>query len=132
MPDYFTRAEAEALLPRLDPLLRELRDLRAELRQVEERLGELQARMRGNGHALQGEFGQLRTSAGTLVQGINERVRQIHAWGVLVKDIETGLVDFPARRAGQDVYLCWRLDEPGVAWWHTIEGGFAARQPLED
>lgn len=132
MPEYFTRAEAEALLPRLDPLLRELRDQRASLRRVEERLGELQARMRGNGHALQGEFGQMRAAAAALVQGINEGVRQIHQWGVVVKDLEMGLVDFPALRAGQEVYLCWRLDEPSVAWWHPMDGGFATREPLED
>jgi hypothetical protein len=51
--------------------------------------------------------------------------------GVLVKDLEMGLIDFPAQREGQEILLCWRLDEPRIAWWHTLEGGFGARQPLD-
>jgi hypothetical protein len=48
-----------------------------------------------------------------------------------VKDLETGLVDFYAERDGESVFLCWQFGEPSVAYWHPIEGGFAARQPIE-
>lgn len=132
MPRFFTRAEANALLPRLDPVLVELRDLRAELSTEEDELGKLRQRMLGNGHGLQGDLTRHRARAAEIVAAINERVRQINGWGVLVKDLEMGLVDFPTQRDGEEVYLCWRLGEPRVAWWHTIEGGFAAREPLED
>jgi hypothetical protein len=132
MAEYFTRAQAEALLPQLEPILLELRELRAELADIEEKVEALQLRMRGNGHEHQGEMAQLRERAATLIEQVNERVHRINELGVLVKDLQMGLVDFPARREGREVYLCWRLGEPRVAWWHTIEGGFAARQPLDD
>ena len=51
--------------------------------------------------------------------------------GIELKDINTGLVDFLAERDGRDVYLCWRYDEPTVAFWHDLEAGVAGRQPLE-
>jgi hypothetical protein len=132
MAEYFTRAEAEALLPHLDPILRELRDLRSQLHGVEQQLEALQVKMRGNGHTHQGELAQLRTAAATHIAAINECVRRVSAYGVLVKDMEMGLVDFPARRQGHEIYLCWRLGEPHVAWWHPIEDGFAGRQPLDE
>lgn len=132
MPQYFTRADADALLTQLEPIMQELAQLREALREVEARVEALQLRMRGNGHAHRGELAQLRQDASTLVESINERVHRVNEWGVVVKDLETGLVDFPSRRDGQEVYLCWRLGEPRVAWWHPIEGGFAGRQPLDD
>jgi len=52
--------------------------------------------------------------------------------GCVLKDWKTGLVDFPAVREGQHVWLCWRLGEPAVAYWHSLEGGFAGRQPVGD
>jgi hypothetical protein len=129
---YFTRDEAEALLPRLEPMLRELRRLRADLTTAEQQIEALLVKMRGNGHAHQGELAALRARAADLTGTINERIRAINQLGVLVKDLEMGLIDFPARRAGHDILLCWRLDEAHIAWWHTLEGGFGARQPLED
>ena len=132
MPQYFTRAEADALLPQLEPILRELTELREALREVEGRVEALQLRMRGNGYAHRGELAQLRQDAAELVEAINQRVHRVNELGVLVKDLETGLVDFPSLRDGQEVYLCWRLGEPRVAWWHPIEGGFAGRQSLDD
>jgi hypothetical protein len=50
--------------------------------------------------------------------------------GVVVKDLETGLLDFPTERDGEVVFLCWRYGEPSVAHWHSLDAGFAGRQPL--
>jgi hypothetical protein len=132
MPTHFTRAEAEALLPRLEPLLIELRDARASLRTADEEMDTLLAKMRGNGHAQQADLAQLRARIADLGATLQRGLRRIDRWGVLVKDLETGLIDFPTLRGGREVLLCWRLGETGIRWWHTIEGGFAARQPLED
>ena len=132
MPTYFTRDEAEALLPRVRPLLAELRDLHQRLSPVQTEIAELLLRMRGNGHAHQTELAELRESAQRLTDAIQERVRLLTHWGVLVKDLSTGLVDFPAQREGREVYLCWRLGEPRIAWWHYPEDGFAGRTPLGD
>jgi hypothetical protein len=58
-------------------------------------------------------------------------VEELALLGVQVKDAETGLLDFPARREGEDVLLCWRLGEDEVAWWHGLEEGFAGRRPID-
>ena len=57
-------------------------------------------------------------------------IGEIQAMGVLVKDLDTGLVDFPGQRAEQDILLCWQLGEDEVAFWHGLEDGYAGRQPL--
>ena len=57
-------------------------------------------------------------------------LEQINGWGIVIKDVDTGLVDFPHLRNGNEVYLCWRLGEPEVGYWHDIDSGFAGRQPL--
>ena len=129
---YFTRDEAEALLPELEPVLRELRELRAQLVETERAIEALLVKMRGNGHAHQGELAGLRTTSRETIAAIETRVRQINEQGVQVKDLEMGLIDFPAHRDGEVVLLCWRLGEPRIGWWHSMEGGFAARQPLEE
>jgi hypothetical protein len=65
-----------------------------------------------------------------IVQDANKILEQIHAWGCRVTDVETGLVDFPARVDDHDVYLCWRIDEPEVQFYHGLEEGYAGRKPL--
>ena len=52
--------------------------------------------------------------------------------GIVVRDIDRGLIDFPALIDGEEVYLCWQLDEDGISWWHDLESGFGGRRPLDD
>jgi hypothetical protein len=61
---------------------------------------------------------------------IDALVRAINATGAILKDVNTGLVDFLAVRDGREVYLCWRYGEPEIQYWHELEGGFAGRQPI--
>jgi hypothetical protein len=58
-------------------------------------------------------------------------VAELTRLGVQVKDPDTGLVDFPARRGGEDVLLCWQAGEDAVSWWHDLESGFAGRRPID-
>lgn len=133
MPDHFTREEAEELLPRVEPLLRELRTLARSLTDVLEEYTALHEKMRGNGHSHIQQYQALRERIGELRADIEARLQAITDLGVLVKDIESGLIDFPSRREGHEVYLCWRLGEgERIGWWHEVEAGFAGRQPLED
>jgi hypothetical protein len=100
----FTRSEAEALLPRVRPLLE---DLRRRKRTYDAR------------------------PSAPLASEIEALFRELQELGVEVKDIESGLVDFRTDRNGEEVYLCWRLGEGDrIAWWHTLDGGFRARRPL--
>lgn len=132
-PHYFTRAEAEALLPRVEPLLIELRALADELTTALEAYATLQEKMRGNGQGHAQQYRALRERIGELRADLESKLREIGALGVLVKDIESGLIDFPSLRAGREVYLCWRRGEgTRIGWWHEVEAGFAGRQPLED
>ena len=63
---------------------------------------------------------------------LTEELERIRALGGAVKELDTGLVDFPGRRDGEDILLCWRLGEKRVGFWHTLEGGFAGRRPLDE
>jgi hypothetical protein len=71
-----------------------------------------------------------RPAARALIEELDGLVREIEETGAHLKDVELGLVDFPAERDGEIVYLCWQSGEPEVAFWHRVEDGFAGRQPL--
>src|SRR5579884_816496 len=125
----FTVEEARALVPRLRPMLRRLQQQRRELAEEQQALEHLTAAMRGNGHANEARRREQR--AGELAAGIRSGLRRITALGIEVKDLDSGLVDFPSLRDGRVVYLCWRVDEPTVAYWHELDAGFIGREPLE-
>lgn len=132
MSRYFTRAEAEALLPLVEPKLREIQRLRAELTALEERQVEVRARVFGNGHQPPGESQALDQEMARVTEEIGALIVELAELGIEVKDLETGLIDFLALRDDHPIYLCWRLGESRIAWWHEIEAGFAGRQPLTD
>ena len=71
-----------------------------------------------------------RPAARVLVEELDAVVQEIEASGVHLKDVQLGLVDFPAEIDGEIVYLCWQFGEPEIAFWHRIEDGFAGRRPL--
>lgn len=131
-PKHFTRQEAEALLPTVEPLLKDIQRWRGELESLAERLAEQRARSLGNGHTRSADEDNPQVAAHELELRIRASVEQILALGIEVKDLETGLIDFPALRDGRTVYLCWRLGEDRIAWWHEVDAGFAGRTPLEE
>jgi hypothetical protein len=67
-----------------------------------------------------------------IVDQMQASVARIDAWGITLRDIESGLIDFPALASGRQIWLCWRLGEDGVDWWHRIDEGFASRRRLAD
>jgi hypothetical protein len=130
MSRLFTHAEAEHLLPLLTDLLTELRDQVTELEAVRARLEALPDTARRNGHAV--TAATLERQAAERVNTIRDLIARVEGLGVEIKDARTGLVDFRALREGRVVYLCWRLGEPSIAYWHELDTGFAGRQPLQD
>ena len=132
MTEYFTRAQAEALLPRLTASLRQMQRLRADLADCERELHDTQTRISGNGHLPLDDLGELPALANDLAQRIAECAREIAESGALVKDLDMGLLDFPALREGREVYLCWRLGEERIGWWHEVDAGLSGRRPLDD
>jgi hypothetical protein len=59
-------------------------------------------------------------------------INQVKEMGVIIKDVDKGLCDFPYMRQGRVVYLCWQLGEESISYWHDIETGFSGREPLDD
>ena len=129
--ELFTLEQAEAMLPQVcDELLamqackRELDDLRTDLVHVAET-------STGNGHVKDEDgLGKKRRRAEALVDDLNQRLARINGWGIELKDIDQGLIDFPSSRAGRTIYLCWRLGEERIGWWHEVDAGFAGRQSI--
>lgn len=131
MPRYFTVAEAEALLPDLQPLLERLRELHRQLGAIEQERLAAHWQARHNGPVRpDGPGASSAAEHEQVVDEMNRLLHRVHALGAEVKDLELGLVDFPHVREGRVVYLCWKLGEPRVAWWHELEAGYAGRQPL--
>ena len=71
-----------------------------------------------------------RPAARLLVEELETVVEEIEGTGAVLKDVQLGLIDFPAERDGEEIYLCWQFGEPEVAFWHRHDEGFAGRQPL--
>jgi hypothetical protein len=119
----FTLDQANALLPRLRPLLERLQEVQGRLAD-RELLQRLRTAAAGNGGGVAArqamstgdEFGRI--------------TAEIESLGVVVRDPSSGLVDFPAERDGQAVFLCWRVGEDEVGHWHDRDSGFMGRQPL--
>ena len=132
MPDYFTRDEAESLLPRITPVLREIQRLRHAQTAHDEAVAADRAKVLGNGHMPPDKLRRAPARKRRRRTAYCSPRARLSELGILLKDLDTGLIDFPTLRDGREVYLCWRLGEPHIAWWHEIETGFAGRLPLED
>jgi hypothetical protein len=127
----FTPDEANAALAELRPIAERMVVHRRTLAQAQIRQAELVTRIAGNGGDI--TPGEVRAAAEAVAKeadGIAECVRLLDDAGVQVKDLDEGLLDFPARKDKEDVLLCWKVGEPVVAYWHSLEEGFAGRKPL--
>ncbi len=131
MPQLFTREEAELLLPQLTPLLRELQGVWEELVDATTASALLRQRMIGNGHIHFDDLTALTQRVEAKRQQVADLVSRIRAFGCELKDPRIGLIDFPSQMFGRVVYLCWRLGEPRIGWWHDLDSGFQGRQPLD-
>jgi hypothetical protein len=128
---YFTVAEANARLPLVRAIVQDIVALAQDLRERHERLARVQPPPRGAiGEAYQEELCHAQAEFDRQQERIGEYERELRDLGVELKDPYTGLVDFPARLDDREVYLCWRLGEAEVSYWHDLEAGFAGRQRL--
>jgi hypothetical protein len=125
---YFDLSAANARVVDLRPLLVALRDDRDAVASSQERL----ERMRASDDDQHTELAREQERLTLVVRRMASTVRQIDAWGITLRDIGSGLVDFPALANGRPIWLCWRLGEADIAWWHELEAGVAGRKPLID
>lgn len=130
-PRRFSPAEANALLEQVRPLAEALVAHRRALLEARARRGELALRIAGNGASLDpAEVVEIDRRVAAEVAGVARSANAIHALGAVVKDADTGLVDFPALVEGREAYLCWQLGEAEVGFWHGVDEGFGGRKPL--
>ena len=130
-PRVFTPDEANAALSELRPLVEAMVEGKRALDDAQERRDDIAQRIAGNGGGIPpAELGALEAAVEDAAKTLAGTIGEIQEMGVLVKDLDTGLVDFPGKRGGQDILLCWQLGEDEVAFWHGLEDGYAGRQPL--
>lgn len=125
MPRYFTLEQATDALEKIRPMMEEIQSIRKEILARQPEVWPVIERAAGNGG----------NRAASLLafdfERLDDLVHQIMDTGAVVKDLDSGLVDFPALREGHEVYLCWRQGEERIDFWHEKDAGFAGRQPIQ-
>ncbi len=120
---HFTVEQANTALARVKPLLQRLRDAR-------DLLTDEEAHAALNDAAPTNGGGDAGTQVGEAFLEVRRLLLALQEAGLVVRDIERGLIDFPAILEEREVYLCWELGEDEVAWWHEIDSGYRGREPL--
>jgi hypothetical protein len=133
MSKRFTLAEAQALIPRVELLLRAAIEAKVSYEETEREIHSFQERVMMMGgvavdrdRAL--ESRSRRDAAASQLRAAVEEVQEI---GCLIKDLDIGLIDFPTNYHGNEVYLCWKLGESDIEFWHGVEEGFRGRKPID-
>ena len=123
---FFSLEEARRLIPTLEPLVGRLVSLSGQLEKFREVLKKVQPNASSGGGMAEGADYVTRLLA---LQACVEEVQEL---GCLVKGVQEGLVDFPHLKDGREVYLCWKLGENDIGFWHEIDSGFSGRTPLSE
>ena len=124
MPErFYSVEEANALIPKLQPLLERVRDDQRTLAE-DKTLALVREKAASNGGGMPGR--QLTE----ISKRLERDLQQLQAWGIVLRDPTIGLIDFFHQRQGETVFLCWKLGEDKVDWWHPVETGIAGRQHL--
>ncbi len=125
-PRYFTLEEANAALETIKPLIAEILSIRDKVLKQRPEIWPAIERSAGNG----GNATLSRVAVD--FERLDKLLHRVLDTGVQVKDLNVGLLDFPAMRGDQEVYLCWKHGEPDIRYWHEIEAGFAGRKPIAE
>jgi hypothetical protein len=133
VPDrLFTPAEANSALPEVRAVAERLVAVRRRMRELEQAQGDLVLAIGGNGGGYAaGDLNAAQTELAGLAEAAVACVERLEELGVLVKDPDLGLADFPALRCGEPVLLCWQVGEDEIGFWHGPVDGFAGRKPID-
>ena len=124
MPEkFYTVDEANALVPKLKPLLERIRDTQQALAQ-DKTVAAVREKASHNGGGLPGRH------LSELTRTLERDLHQLQEWGVVLRDPSIGLIDFFHQRQGETVFLCWKLGETRVEWWHPVHTGIVGRERL--
>ena len=134
MSKFFTRDEAERVLPEVEQLLREALHLKSQYVDADELLKATvrEITMRGGMSVNNERMGDARQRRDSAVARLPTVIEAIQEHGCVIKDLDMGLLDFPTLYDGRAVYLCWRLGEPRIEYWHDMEEGFRGRKPIDE
>lgn len=129
----FSLTEAERLRAQLEPLLIEAMESRRKMAEFEEKLAKLAERIQRSGgmQVAYEDIAKWRIERNQLEDSVRAAVDRIHSTGCIVKDLDVGLLDFPSRINDEEVYLCWRLGEDRIRFYHAQDEGFAGRKPID-
>ncbi len=119
---YFTPESANSTLPKIIDKLKMLAEIRGRLESEERELNEAVSL---------NEFTRRKRRLNRTLADMYSLIEEIENYGCVIKDIDSYLVDFPAKMFGDEVWLCWKLGEPKVMFWHPKDEGFLSRRPLE-
>ena len=122
----FTISEARAAIPQMRQLMLVLREERGSLVKLHPLINKARARAEQNGGSHYGELYLRHAFA------FATTLDEVERTGAIIKDFNAGLIDFPHEHEGRIIYLCWKLGEDDLGWWHEVDDGFAGRQPIED
>jgi hypothetical protein len=129
---YFSPGEVEALIPVLTELMEDMMRAQAEAAEARDRLRGEQQRltMAGGGVLDRTGWQSAKRRLEAQTERVERRIAEVTKLGGVIKDIGTGLVDFPHQREGRVVNLCWKYGEREIRYWHGLDEGYAARKPL--
>lgn len=133
MPRFFTLQQAEQLLPEVESAIRDAITLKSEYQQAEEEWQNFTRRvmMLGGVQVDRSRIREQKDRRQAVANQFNEVLEKIHEFGCVVKDLDVGLIDFPTQFRGEEVYLCWKLGESGIRFWHGTHEGFRGRKPID-
>ena len=130
---YFSRQEAEKLLPLIEASLRQAREEKQALDALQEEFSQAASKIMvlGGSFPPYSDLVKKKSEREQASTRVVDAITKIQETGCVVKDLDEGLVDFPSIIEGQEAFLCWKLGEPRIEYWHDLEEGFAGRKPID-
>jgi hypothetical protein len=134
MARFYRIEQAEAVLPVVEDAVRRAIELKTQMEAAESAMDKIKQRIHLAGGSMinREEVLDLRRRHDDSVAELKETMERIESFGCLVKDLDIGLLDFPTLYQGEEVYLCWRLGEPAILFWHRVSEGFSGRKIIDE
>jgi len=134
MSRLFTLPEAEELLPNMERLLRSAMESKKSAAELDEQMNAylLRINLHGGIQLDLRRIAEIKTGKEQSMERLKQALTEIENSGVLVRDLDIGLIDFPTLLNGAEVYLCWKLGEPHIGFWHNTTEGFAGRKSIDE
>ena len=133
MPKFFTLQQAEKILPDVETAIREAITAKADYERTESEWQSVSQRVAimGGMRVDRARLMEQKNGQEAAARAFQQAVERVHDFGCLVKDLDIGLIDFPTLFQGEEVYLCWKLGERGIGFWHGVTEGFRGRKPID-